>query len=134
MDGESHRQQLRSVVSGKRRARLATWTTAGGVGLCAITEALSVTNAISTQQAIAMALPAVIITVSGIVGRVVPDAWIAWRRGFRHGCEAAIASQRQAYALRADEEADRMGEIRLVRLAAYPVRRYCAVCGRNCSY
>jgi hypothetical protein len=131
MGGESQWQVLRSAVGGRHRTRVAVWITAAGVALCSVTEALSATNAISTQQAIAMALPAVLITVVGIVGRIVPDAWIAWRRGFRHGCEAALASQE--YALPPEEEVSRRGEIRLARLAAYRVHRYCGVCGRGLS-
>jgi len=84
-------------------------------------------NTISTQQAIAMALPAVLITVGGIAGRVVPDAWIAWRRGFRHGCEAALTSQ--AYLFRAADPGSEY--LRGPKSAASPALRYCAVCGRG---
>jgi hypothetical protein len=65
-------------------------------------------DAISTQQAIAMAVPAVLITVGGIAGRIVLAAWIAWLRGFRHGCEAAMTSPRQACLLRPDDAANRL--------------------------
>ena len=133
MDGESCRVQLRSAVGAWRRARLAAWSTVVGLALSAVTIVLSALNAVSTQQAIAMALPAVLITVGGIAGRIVPDAWIAWRRGFRHGCEAAMINQPPAYVLRADNTSARLGQIRLARLAPYPVPRYCAVCGRGCN-
>lgn len=135
MDGESPWDQLRSAVRAWRRARLAAWNTAVGIVLSSVTVALSALNAISTQQAIAMALPAVLVTVGGMVGRVVPDAWIAWRRGFRHGCEAARTSQRRAYLLRTDDAGNRLSEIRLAKLTTYPAPRYCvcAVCGRGCS-
>ena len=134
MDSESPWRQLRPAVGAWRRARFAAWTTAWGIALSLVTVALSALNAISAQQAIAMALPAVLITVSGIAGRIVPDAWIAWRRGFRHGCEAAaLTSQRQAYLLRADDAGNSLGEIRLAKLANYPAPRYCASCGRACS-
>jgi uncharacterized membrane protein len=132
MDVEWHRRQLRPGVGAWRMARLAAWNTAAGIILSLVTVSLSALNAISTQQAIAMALPAVLITVSGIAGSIVPDAWIAWRRGFRHGCEAALTSQRPAYLLRADvDEGNRQGEIQLARLANYRGPRYCAVCGRG---
>lgn len=133
MGSESPWQQMRPAVGAWRRARFAVWTTALGIALSSVTVALSALNAISAQQAIAMALPAVLITVSGIAGRIVPDAWIAWRRGFRHGCEAALTSQRQAYLLRADDAGNRLGEIRLAKLTSYPAPRYCAACGRACS-
>jgi hypothetical protein len=55
-----------------------------------------------------MAVPAVLITVGGIAGRIVLDAWIAWQRGFRHGCEAAMTSQRPACLLRPDDAASRV--------------------------
>jgi hypothetical protein len=97
MDGESRRQQLRSVVGAWRRVRLAAWITAMGVALSSVTVVLSALNAISTQLAIGMALPAGLITIGGIAGWIVPDAWIAWRRGFGHGCKAALNSQ--AYVL-----------------------------------
>ena len=127
MDSESPWQQLRPAVDAWRRARFAAWTTALGIALSSVTVALSALNAISAQQAIAMALPAVLITVSGIAGRIVPDAWIAWRRGFRHGCEAALTSQRQAYLLRADDAGNRVGRDpagKIDELSRAPVLRY----------
>ncbi len=133
MVGEWRRVQLRPAVSAWRRVRLAAWAIAAGLGLSSVTVALSALNAVSTQQAIALALPAVLITVGGIAGRIVPDAWIAWRRGFRHGCEAALVSQPPAYVFRADDAGGRLGQIRLARLVPYRVPRYCAVCGRGCN-
>jgi hypothetical protein len=133
MVGESPKAQLRPAVGAWRRARLAAWATGVGLVLSSVTVALSALNAVSTQQAIAMALPAVLITVGGIAGRIVPDAWIAWRRGFRHGCEAALIGQPPAYVFRADEGGSRRGQIRLARLTPYPAPRYCAVCGRGCN-
>jgi hypothetical protein len=131
MDGGSHWQQLRPAVGARRRARLAAWITAVGTALSSVTVALSALNAISIQQSIAMALPAILMTVGGIAGRIVPDAWIAWRRGFRHGCEAALTSQ--AYVLLADDGRNRRGEIRLAKVATYSAPSYCTVCGRGCN-
>jgi hypothetical protein len=108
MDGEWHWQQLRPAAGAWHRARLAAWNTAVGIALSAATVALSAVDAISTQQAIAMAVPAVLITIGGIAGRIVLDAWIAWQRGFRHGCEAALTSQRPACLLRPDDAANRL--------------------------
>jgi hypothetical protein len=101
MDGESRGQPLRPVIAAWRRARFAAWVTAVGIGLSSVTVALSAGNAISTQQAIALALPAVLISVGGVGGWVVLDAWIAWRRGFHRGRNAALASQ--ACLLQADD-------------------------------
>jgi len=61
-----------------------------GITTVVITVILSATNAVSAQQAIAMALPAAVTALSGMLGLFIPDAWTAWRRGFRQGCEAAM--------------------------------------------
>jgi hypothetical protein len=66
---------------------------AGGITAAVITMILSFANAISAQQAIAMALPAGLAAAGGLVGVIIPDAWTAWRRGFRQGCEAALRAQ-----------------------------------------
>ena len=58
-----------------------------------VTVILGTMDAISPQQAIALALPAMTIILGGLIGMTVPDAWTAWRRGFRHGCEAALRSK-----------------------------------------
>ena len=58
MDGESRWQQLPPIVGTWGRARFAAWITAAGMALSLVTVALSALHAISTQQAIAMALPA----------------------------------------------------------------------------
>jgi len=107
MDGESRRQQLRLTVRAWRRARYAAWATAVGIALSFVTVIVSALNAISTQQAIAMAVPAVLITVGGLVGQIVPEALIAWRRGFRFGCEAAQISQ--ARLTRPDDALNKLG-------------------------
>lgn len=64
-------------------------TCAGGA-LGLITVILSAINAISAQQAIAMALPAGVTTVGGQINLLVADSWTAWRRGFRQGCETGL--------------------------------------------
>ena len=66
MESETHWQQLRPAVGAWRGARFAAWSAAVGTALSSVTVALSALNMISTQQAIAMALPAVLITVFGI--------------------------------------------------------------------
>jgi hypothetical protein len=131
MDGQSHWQSPRRAAGAWRRARLAAWITAAGIALSLVTVAISALNAITTQQAIAMAVPAVLITISGLGGQLVPDAWIAWRRGFRHGCEAALTSQ--ASLTPADDAWNQLGEVWRAKVVTYPVVRYCAVCGRGYS-
>jgi hypothetical protein len=131
MDGQLHWHSPRRAARAWRRARLAAWITAAGIALSSVTVVLSALNAITTQQAIAMAIPSVLITVGGLAGQMVPDAWIAWRRGFRHGCEAALTSQ--AFLTPADDEWNKLGEVWRVRVATYPAVRYCGVCGRGYS-
>lgn len=76
-----------------RRERLAAWCTVVGITTVVVTVIVCATNAISAQQAIAMALSAGVTALSGLLGLIVPDAWTAWRRGFRQGCEAAMRCQ-----------------------------------------
>ena len=132
VDGESHWQHLRRGAGGRRRARLAAWTITVGVALSSATVAVSALNVVSTQQAIAMALPAVLITLGGMAGWIVPDAWIAWRRGFRRGCEVA-APNSQADLVRAHDAGNQLREARLAKVVTFPGSRYCAVCGRAFS-
>ena len=60
-----------------------------GVILDVATVTVCALNAISAQQAIAMALPAALLTGGSFIAMLVPDPWSAWRRGFIHGCQAA---------------------------------------------
>jgi len=82
-------RQSRGPARSSPRQRIAAWCTAVGITTVLVTVILSAVNAVSAQQAIAMALPAGVTAVGGLVGTLVPDAWTAWRRGFRQGCEAA---------------------------------------------
>jgi hypothetical protein len=132
MDGEPHGQRLGPAVVAELWVRLAAWSIAVGIALSSVTVALSALNAISTQQAIATGLPAVLITVAGIGGLVVPDAWIAWRRGFRRGCEAAALAS-QADLIRAGDAGIQLREVRLADVVTCPGHRCCAVCGRALS-
>src|SRR5262249_6582628 len=61
----------------------------GGL-LTLVTMVLCISNLVTTQQGIALAIPAILITLGGWFGVIVPDALIAWRRGFQLGYEAAI--------------------------------------------
>ena len=73
--------------------RLAAWCTVVGITTVVITVILSATNAVSAQQAIAMALPAGVTALGGLLGLIMPAPWTAWRRGFRQGWEAALRCQ-----------------------------------------
>ncbi len=68
-------------------------STVAGALLTLLTIVLSLSNLISTQQAIALALPATVATLGGWISMTVPDAWIAWRRGFQQGCKVAMSCQ-----------------------------------------
>jgi uncharacterized membrane protein len=92
MGGWSVTRYLRMIRSSSR-TRLAPWCTALGAALSLITVIVSALDAITAQQAIAMALPAGLTTVSGLIAMTVPDAWVAWRRGFRQGYETAARSE-----------------------------------------
>jgi uncharacterized membrane protein len=92
MNGES-RWRTSGRVRSWSRTRLAAWSTAAGATLALATVIVSALDAVSAQQAIAMALPAGLTTVGGLIRTKVPDAWAAWRRGFQHGSEAAVRCQ-----------------------------------------
>jgi uncharacterized membrane protein len=77
-------------------ARLARsfWLTIAGAILDAATVIVYVLDAVSDQQAIAMALPAGVLTAGGLIAMMVPDPWSAWRLGFRQGCETSAKPRR----------------------------------------
>jgi hypothetical protein len=98
MGGWSVAQYLRKMRS-NLRTRLARWCAAFGAVLSLITVIVSALDVISAQQAIAMALPAGVMTVFGMIAMTVPDAWVAWRRGFQHGYDTAAKSEPLALAV-----------------------------------
>jgi hypothetical protein len=87
MDDGSRRQRLDWIYL-SRPGRALSYMVAGTI-LDVATVIVCAFNAVSAQQAIAMALPAALITGGGIIVLLVPDPWLAWRRGFMHGCDAA---------------------------------------------
>ena len=108
-------------------ARLTVWVTVAGIALSSVTVILSAVNAISGPQAIAMALPAMVATIGGILGVIVPEAWIAWRRGFDFGYKSAVTCQTHRFSPEAS-----MNSVRHVRSATVVSdlhTRQCAVCG-----
>lgn len=72
---------------------MAAWCTLVGITAVVLTVILCATDAVSPQQAIAMALPSAVIALGGLLALIVPDPWTAWRRGFRQGCETALRCQ-----------------------------------------
>jgi hypothetical protein len=107
------------------RTRLAVWDMALGVVLSSATVILSALSVISILQAIAMALAATLTTLGGLIAWIVPDAWIAWRRGFRQGCEAAVISDSQR--MPADLSASGLWDVRLARVVSCPRAPECWV-------
>ncbi len=67
--------------------------TAVGLLLTLVTTILCFSNAISVLQAIALSLPATVITLGGWISLIVPGTHIAWRRGFEQGCKVAMSFQ-----------------------------------------
>jgi hypothetical protein len=98
-EGDTHkmnggtRWRMRTEVLRWPDIRPAAMYLATGTSLTLGTMVLCISNSISAQQAIALALLAVMTTLGGWIGLIVPDAWIAWRRGFQQGCKAAMGSQ-----------------------------------------
>jgi hypothetical protein len=90
MSDGSFPQWLRRAVSWSSRRPGAVGTSVGAV-LGLIVVVFSATNTISAQQAIAMAVPAIVVMTSGLVRILVLDSWAAWRRGFEQCCQAALA-------------------------------------------
>jgi len=89
--------------TGLARAGRALWFTAAGTALDTATVIVCAADVVSDTQAIAMALPAGLITAGGFVACVIPDPWHAWRRGFRCGWEASSFAGPPPHAQRHDE-------------------------------
>lgn len=89
MSGRSLPQWMRLAVAwGQTRPEVVAACAGAALGLSTVV--LSATNTISAQQAIAMAVPAIVAITVGLVRMVVRDSWTAWRRGFEQGCQAAL--------------------------------------------
>lgn len=89
MDARSWWQRMSRAISW-RHARPVVLTTCAGMILGLSTVTLSAINAISAQQAIAMALPAMVTSFAGLTHILVLDSRNAWRRGFQQGCQAGL--------------------------------------------
>jgi hypothetical protein len=92
MDGGS-RWWMRADGRRLPRMRPAAMYMAAGTLLTLLTILLGISNAISAQQTIALALLATVAMLRGVIRMIVPDAWIAWRQGFQHGCQVGISCQ-----------------------------------------
>jgi hypothetical protein len=115
MDGERHRQQS-GAIRVLPKVRPSVWYAVVGIALSITTVVLSALNAVSPQQSIAMAIPAVLATLSGLTRLVVGDAAIAWRRGFKQGCSVGLAYRPDDLTAALTAKARR--EVRLTRPAA----------------
>ena len=92
MTASSWWQTIYRVDRWRRPTAAARWAGVGGI-LGLVTIILSAVNIVSAQQAIALALPTTVITISGVLRNVIPDASTAWRRGFKEGCRVAVICQ-----------------------------------------
>jgi hypothetical protein len=90
-DGAVGRKHAERRMKSNVRTGMGVVSAGAGALLTLLTIVLSVSNAISTQQAIGLALPATVATLGGWISMTVPDAWIAWRRGFQQGCKVAMS-------------------------------------------
>jgi hypothetical protein len=75
------------------RIRPAAIFASAGTLLTLLTIVLGSSDEISATQAIALALVALVTTLGGVIRMIVPDTWIAWRRGFQRGCEVATSEE-----------------------------------------
>jgi hypothetical protein len=109
MDGEpAWRHPGRNCLTLAPRAFCCT---VAGTLLDVATTIVCALNAVSAQQAIAMALPAGLITAGGMIALLVPDPWAAWRRGFQQGSAAAVRCD--ACPTMVDLTAKNVGNVRL---------------------
>ena len=82
MRGGLAQQTSNKLASRTRPKRALLWIAPGGI-LTGIPVVLSAFNVVSAQQSIALVFQAAVLTIGGLIGAVVPDAWRAWRRGFK---------------------------------------------------
>lgn len=89
---------------GRRHIRPATvFLSAGGL-LTLATMGLCISNRVSILEAIALALAATVTTLGGWIGLLIPDALVAWRRGFKQGCKVALECQASGLPINAATE------------------------------
>jgi hypothetical protein len=81
----------------QRHIRPATVFLSVGGLLTLATMGLCISNSVTTRQAIALALASTVTTLGGWIGLLIPDALIAWRRGFKQGCKVALEFQASGF-------------------------------------
>jgi hypothetical protein len=116
MSAESLSQRIRHVVS-SGQAQPGVVSTGVGAVLSLSSIIVSATNTISAQQAIAMAVPAIVAITGGLIHILVTDSWTAWRRGFKQGCQAAMVYRLHAVNTDGSTAADVNGVADPTRLA-----------------
>jgi hypothetical protein len=92
MNAESSPQWMRRAAA-RLQARLAILGTCAGAALGVSTVILSAINAISAQQAIAMALSANVALIGGLLRTIILDPRTAWQRGFQQGYQIRVPHQ-----------------------------------------
>ena len=101
----------RLIPRGGVRLSLGSWVLAAcmaiGLIMAGVTVFLSAANAISVQQAIAMALVSAVTVIAGLARTIAPDVYKAWRRGFRLGCQTTLRARGDGPRPNGDTEADR---------------------------
>jgi hypothetical protein len=73
--------------------RAATACTTVGLVTSLITVIVCAMNVIHGSLSFALAVPACLTSVGGLLGLIIPDAWTAWRRGFQQGWQTAMQAQ-----------------------------------------
>ena len=72
----------------------AVCTCFGGI-LVLITSILGAFTHLDVHRLIALAVLAIVITISGLISMLIPNAGVAWRRGFEQGCRAGSLAERE---------------------------------------
>jgi len=92
MNAESSSRWMRRATAWLQ-TRLAILGTCTGAALGVSTVILSAINAISAQQAIAMALSANVALVGGLLRTIILNPRTAWQRGFEQGYQIRVPRQ-----------------------------------------
>lgn len=78
----------------RQRARMAAWCQAVGAVLAIATVTCARLDVISTQQTVALGLPAVMLIVGGVIAASTIDTATAQRLGFRAGLHTGLLVRR----------------------------------------
>jgi hypothetical protein len=98
------------ISSRRPRAVLAAWSAAAGVILGTSAVICLAVDAISGQQAVAMALAAALLIIGGLVVAAMPDPATGQRCGFRAGFRAGSLQRRGRGLFRRRRKGDLAGE------------------------